>query len=89
MACSEDQGVGQAGRCVSPRPDGGSAGVGSTNAAEMQAACADPQVEATSVPAGDATVVAVAEDGEIGADGIGAQQPAGGVYQYHHGDASE
>lgn len=83
VECFADHGVGRAGRCVLQRPAGGSACTGSTDVAEIEAACAQPQRQA--VPAGEAAV-AVAAGGEIGADGAGIQQPAGGVCEHRHGD---
>lgn len=67
-----DHGVGQAGRCVSPRPGGGSADVGSTDRAEMEAVRASLQDRVASVPARE-PLATVTVDGEIGADGADVQ----------------
>lgn len=45
-----DQGVGRAGRCVSPRRNGESIGLGGTDASEVDAARAGPEDRASSHP---------------------------------------
>lgn len=85
VACYAIKGVGVAGICVSPKPDTGPTGAGSTNAAEIEATRAAPQGQPTYVPAGEAPDVVTAS-GDIEADGARVHKPAGGVCQRFHGD---
>lgn len=71
---------------VPPRPGERATGAVCADVAKTEATCADPQGQATPVPAGEAPVAAAADgDSETGRAGV--QQRTGGVRQSHHGDA--